>query len=160
RNKIVFPPGYEVTGLTVPSQILTEKDGRIAVSFMHAGSGEAPLVLRAVADAQVGPASLPKPATQKRSWESPFQGETQEDRLSERAHQDRDIVYFLQQPETHAFSLYHDYTESRPGVNGYANVVREGSVASHPSASILDTGQQLKATEMSGAELTASKINV
>ena len=47
RNKIVLPPGYEVTGLTVPSQILTEKDGRIAVSFLHAGSGEAPLVLRA-----------------------------------------------------------------------------------------------------------------
>jgi hypothetical protein len=69
-------------------------------------------------------------------------------------------VYFLQQPETHAFSLYHDYTESRPGVNGYANVVREGSVASHPSASILDTGEQLKASEMSGTEMMASKINV
>src|SRR5882757_1685747 len=25
RNKVVLPPGYEVTGLTVPSQILTEK---------------------------------------------------------------------------------------------------------------------------------------
>ena len=37
-------------------------------------------------------------------------------RLDERAHQDREIVYLLQQPETHAFSLYHDYTESRPGV--------------------------------------------
>jgi hypothetical protein len=45
-------------------------------------------------------------------------------------------------------------------VNGYANVVREGSVASHPSASILDTGEQLKALEMSGAEMIASKINV
>ena len=60
--------------------------------------------------------------------------------MSERAHQDRDIVYFLQQPETHAFALYHDYTESRPGINGYANVVRKGSTASNPSASILDTG--------------------
>jgi hypothetical protein len=56
--------------------------------------------------------------------------------------------------------LYHDYTESRTGVSGYANVVREGSVASHPSASILDTGEQLKTLEMSGAELAASKINV
>ena len=88
-----------------------------------------------------------------------MQGETEQDRLSERAHQDREIVYFLQPPETHAFILYHDYTESRAGVNGYANVVREGSVASHPSASVLDTGEQLKAREMSGAELTASKIN-
>ena len=52
RNKVVLPPGYEVTGLTVPSQIITEKDGRIAVSFLHAGSGEAPLVLRASKTAQ------------------------------------------------------------------------------------------------------------
>ena len=159
RNKVVLPPGYEVVGLTVPSQILTEKDGRIAISFLHPGEGEAPLVLRAIKDAQVGAAALPKVLTTQRSWESPFVGETEQDRLSERAHQDRDIVYFLQQPETHAFSLYHDYTESRAGVNGYANVVRQGSVASHPSASILDTGEQLKASEMSGAEMTASKIN-
>ena len=157
RNKVVLPPGYEVVGLTVPSQILTENDGRIAVSFLHAGSGEAPLVLRAVKDAQLG---APKKPTDKRSWESPFQGETEEDRLSERAHQDRDIVYFLQQPETHAFDLYHDYTETRVGVNGYANVVREGSVASHPAASILDTGEKLQAIEMSGAQMIASRINV
>jgi hypothetical protein len=160
RNKVVLPPGYEVVGLTVPSQILTEKDGRIAISFLHPEEGEAPLVLRAVKDAQVAAAALPKALSTQRSWESPFVGETEEDRLSERAHQDRDIVYFLQQPETHAFSLYHDYTESRAGINGYANVVREGSVASHPSASILDTGEALKALEMSGAEMTASKINV
>jgi hypothetical protein len=160
RNKVVLPAGYEVVGLTVPSQILTEKDGRIAISFLHPGEGEAPLVLRAIKDAQVGTAALPRVLTTQRSWESPFVGETEEERLSERAHQDRDIVYFLQQPETHAFSLYHDYTESRVGVNGYANVVREGSVASHPSASILDTGEQLKALEMSGAEMMASKINV
>jgi hypothetical protein len=160
RNKVVLPSGYEVVGLTVPSQILTEKDGRISISFLHAGTGEAPLVLRAARDAQTGTASVPKASTTARSWESPFQGETEQDRLSERAHQDRDIVYFLQQPETHEFSLYHDYTESRAGVNGYANVVRTGSVASHPSASVLDTGEQLKTQEMSGAEMTASKINV
>ncbi len=146
RNKIVLPAGYEVIGLTVPSQILTEKDGRIAVSFLHAGSGEAPLVLRAAKTAQTGAAAVPKPLMATRSWESPFAGLPEQERLSERAHQDRDIVYFLLQPETHAFSLYHDYTESRPGI--------------HPSASILDTGEQLKALEMSGAELAASKINV
>jgi hypothetical protein len=159
RNKVVLPAGYEVVGLTVPSQILTEKNGRVAISFLHAGAGEAPLVLRAIKDAQIGAAALPKTLTKLRSWESPFVGETEQDRLSERAHQDRDIVYFLQQPETHAFSLYHDYTETRAGVNGYANVVREGSVASHPSAYILDTGEQLKTQEMSGAEMMASKIN-
>jgi hypothetical protein len=159
RDKVVLPAGYEVVKLTVPSQILTEKDGRIGISFLHAGAGEAPLEVRAVKDAQTGAKSLPAELTKERSWESPFAGETEEDRLSERARQDRDIVYFLQQPETHSFSLYHDYTETRVGVNGYANVVRAGSVASHPSAYILDTGEQLKAEEMSGAEMIASKIN-
>jgi hypothetical protein len=160
RNKVVLPAGYEVVGLTVPSQVLTEKDGRIAISFLHAGAGEAPLELRAINDAQVGAAALPKSLSKQRSWESPFNGEAEQDRLSERAHQDREIVYFLQQPETHSFRLYHDYTESRAGVNGYANVVRQGSSASQPSASVLDTGEQLKALEMSGADMTASKINV
>jgi hypothetical protein len=134
--------------------------GGLQSAFCMREQGEAPLVLRAIKDAQAGTAALPKALTTQRSWESPFVGETEQDRLSERAHQDRDIVYFLQQPETHAFSLYHDYTESRVGVNGYANVVREGSVASNPSASILDTGEQLKALEMSGAEMMQSKINV
>jgi hypothetical protein len=159
RNKVVLPAGYEVVGLTVPSQLLTESDGRIAISFMNNSGGPAPLVIRATKTAQTGAAAVPKAATKQRSWESPFEGETEEDRLSERAHQDRDIVYFLQQPESHAFALYHDYTESRPGVNGYANVVRKGSVASNPSASMLDTGEQLQVKEMSGAEMIASKIN-
>jgi hypothetical protein len=159
RNKVVLPAGYEAVGLTVPSQMLTEKDGRIAISFLHAGSGEAPLVLKAVKDAQTGAGALPKALTKEKSWESPFQGEVERERLSERAYQDRDIVYFLQQPETHAFSLYHDYTEKRPGVSGYANVVRTGSVASNPSAYVLDTGEKLKTEEMSGAEMVASKIN-
>jgi len=159
RNEVVLPPGYEVVGMTVPSQILTEADGRIAISFVNGTEGPAPLVLRAAKGAHVGAAAAPKAATKQRSWESPFEGETEESRLSERAHQDRDIVYFLQQPETHAFALYHDYTESRPGINGYANVVRKGSTASNPSASILDTGEQLHAKEMSGAEMAAMKIN-
>jgi hypothetical protein len=159
RNKVVLPAGYEVVGLTVPSQILTESDGRISISFLNNNGGPAPLVIRATKTAQTGAAAVPKAATKQRSWESPFEGETEEGRLSERAHQDRDIVYFLQQPETHAFALYHDYTETRAGINGYANVVRKGSTASNPSASILDTGEKLQAKEMSGAEMVALKIN-
>jgi hypothetical protein len=160
RNKVVLPAGYEVIEASVPSQILTEKDGRIALSFMHAGAGEAPLLVRAVKDARIGAAGLPKAPTAARSWESPFEGPTDEERLAERAHEDRDIVYFLQQPGTHAFTLYHDYTETRTGVNGYANVVRKGSVASQPSATVLDTGEKLIPREMSGAELAASRLNV
>src|ERR1700733_5198448 len=67
RNKVVLPPGYEVVELTVPSQILTENDGRTAVSFLHSGDGEAPLALRAIKDAQVGAAALPKALTTRSS---------------------------------------------------------------------------------------------
>jgi hypothetical protein len=155
RNKIVLPPGYELVESNVPSQILTAQDGRVAISFMHAGAGEAPLLLKAAKGAQILAAASP---SAERSWESPFPGETETARLSERAHQDRDIVYFLQQPETHAFSLYHDYTESRQGVDNYVNVVRGGSKVSDPSAYILDTGEKLPSTIMSGADVLAAKL--
>jgi hypothetical protein len=79
--------------------------------------------------------------------------------LSERAHQDRDIVYFLQSPETNAFSLYHDYTESREGVDKYLNVVRTGSKVSKPSGRILDTGENLKAEILTGAQMKAAGIS-
>lgn len=158
RNSVVLPASYELVGCNVPSQVLSEADGRIAISFMNAGPGEAPLVVRAKLGAQTGPSAAPHAATEARSWEAPFQGETERQRLSQRAHQDRDIVYFLQQPETHAFSLYHDYTESRPGTDKYLNVVREGSTVSDPSAYVLDTGEKLATRLMTGAELSAAKI--
>ena len=65
-------------------------------------------------------------------------------RLGERARQSREIVYFLQQPETHSFDLYHDYTETRPGTAAYLNIVRAGSTVSNPRAKNLDTGEDLK----------------
>lgn len=159
RNKVVLPAGYEVTGLTVPSQIATEPDGRLAISFMHAGAGEAPLLLTAKKDAQTGQAAKPASASEARSWESPFAGETERARLAERAHADRDIVYFLQQPESQSFGLYHDYTETRPGVARYVNVVRSGSAVAHPSAYVLDTGEALPATIMSGAEMRTAGLD-
>lgn len=159
RNKVVLPAGYELVSSNVPSQVLPESDGRIAISFMNASVGEAPLVLRAKLGAQTGPGAAPHLTTQARSWESPFQGESERARLSERAHQDRDIVYFLQQPETHAFSLYHDYTEFHEGADKYLNVVREGSTVSDPSAYILDTGEKLPTKLMTGADLAAARID-
>ena len=159
RNKVVLPAGYELISCNVPSQVLTEPDGRIAISFMNPSAGEAPLILRARLGAQTGNAALPHPATKARSWESPFQGETESERLSERAHQDRGIVYFLQQPESHSFSLYHDYTESQEGAHIYLNVVREGSSVSSPSAYILDTGEKLTTRIMSGADFAAAKMD-
>jgi hypothetical protein len=80
-------------------------------------------------------------------------------RLSERARQDREIVYFLRQPETHTFDLYHDYTESREGVSSYLNVVRAGSSVANPSAVILDTGERLATETLRGEAITRAGIN-
>lgn len=105
-------------------------------------------------------ALLAMPATVMAQGTPPTLGANRAGRLSERARQDREIVYFLQQPETHAFDLYHDYTESRPGVDRYLNVVRGGSAVSNPSALILDTGEKLVVETLKGARITEAKIDL
>jgi len=47
RNSVVLPKGYEVVSCNVPSQVLSEADGRILVSFMNASPPDAPLVVKA-----------------------------------------------------------------------------------------------------------------
>ena len=143
RNAIVLPSGYEIISSNFPSQVLQEKDGRIGISFWNNSPAEAPVTLRARPSTKLGPAtsSVAK-------------------RLDERAHQNREIVYFLQQPETHAFDLYHDYTESRAGVSTYLNEVRGGSTVSKPSARNLDTGEELKWEILKGDEITRAKLEV
>jgi hypothetical protein len=81
-------------------------------------------------------------------------------RLVERARQDREIVYFLRDPETHAFDLYHDYTETREGTDRYLNVVRQGSTVANPSARILDTGAALKSEILKGEAITAAALDI
>ena len=81
-------------------------------------------------------------------------------RLAERAAQTREIVYFLRQPETHAFDLYHDYTETREGVDKYLNVVRAGSTVSNPSAVILDTGERLPTETLKGDAITQAGLDI
>jgi hypothetical protein len=157
---IVLPAGYRLMACNVPSQVLAEPDGRLRVSFMHQAPGAAALAIKAATGAPIGDAAKPRALTNARSWESPpAQGPTERARLSERAHQDRDIVYFLHQPATNAFSLYHDYTESREGVDTYLNVVRTGSTVSNPSAKILDTGEALKGDILTGAQMKAAGID-
>lgn len=159
RNSVVLPAGYELVACNVPSQVLAERDGRIAISFMNGSGAQAPLLVKGKLGAQTGAPAAPRALTSEKSWEAPFEGETEQERLSERAHQDREIVYFLQQPETHAFHLYHDYTETHPGADKYFNVVRSGSKVSDPSAYLLDTGEKLATKMMTGAELAAAKID-
>ena len=142
RNAVVLPANYELISCNYPAQILREADGRIGVAFWNNTPGEAPLVLKAVPTAtSVTVLTLSRDVAV---------------RLDERAHQNRKIVYFLQQPETHAFDLYHDYTESRAGTGTYVNIVRTGSTASKPSARNLDTGEELSWKLLKGAEITAA----
>ena len=159
RNSVVLPAGYELVACNVPSQVLVEPDGRIAISFVNGSGAAAPLVVKAKLGALTGALAAPHAPGSAKSWEAPFAGETERERLSERAHQDREIVYFLQQPETHAFRLYHDYTEAKPGADKYFNVVRTGSTVADPSAYILDTGEKLATKLMTGADLAAAKID-
>jgi hypothetical protein len=160
RAAFVLPAGYRLTECNVPAQVLADADGRIRVTFMNQAPGPAALVLKARPGAATGEAARPRPLTNKRSWEAPpTQGPTERARLGERATQDRDIVYFLQPPATNAFSLYHDYTESREGVDKYLNVVRTGSTVSKPSGKILDTGEALPGEILTGAQLKAAHID-
>jgi hypothetical protein len=160
RTAILLPAGYQLLECTMPSQVLTDPDGRLRISFMNQMPGDQTLLIRASLGALTGVAARPKALTNARSWEAPpSQGPTERARLTERAYQDRDIVYFLQQPETHAFSLYHDYTEAREGIDKYLNVVRTGSSVSNPSGRILDTGQLLPAEILTGAQLKAAGVD-
>lgn len=143
RNAVVLPEGYELVSCNFPSQVLQEPDGRIGVSFWNNTPAEAPLTLRARRIAAL-PAATSSVAS----------------RLGERAHQNREIVYFLRQPETHAFDLYHDYTESRPGTSTYVNEVRGGSSVSNPRARNLDTGEELKWEILTGDAITAAHLDV
>ena len=143
RNAVVLPKGYELVSCNYPSQVLQESDGRIAISFWNATPAEAPLVLRA------------RPVSGLASAASAVAS-----RLDERARQTREIVYFLQQPETRAFDLYHDYTESRTGVDYYVNVVRGGSTVSSPSGRNLDSGELLKFDVLVGDAITRANVGV
>lgn len=163
RNAVVLPPGYEVVGANYPVQVDTEDDGRIRVSFMNPGPMSVPLEVRGrpLPPSATPPVTGPRarvavessgggaPATARLGWTFP-----------ERAFQDRDITYFLQQPETHSFRLFHDYTESRTGMDRYLNVVRAGSSASDPEAYNLDTGERLEVDQLQGEAITDRGIDL
>jgi hypothetical protein len=145
RNTVVLPPGYELISCNYPSQVLQQPDGRIAISFWNTTPAEAPLIVKARATSMPPAVKLSPPLAGK---------------LDERAHQNRKIVYFLRAPETHAFDLYHDYTESKPGESTYVNVVRPGSTVANPSARDLDTGAPLTFEVLKGDALSPAKLGV
>jgi len=157
RNSIVLPAGYRFERVNVPSQIRTEPDGRLMLSFQNPGPAAAPLVVRAVPGL---PRSTPRPLSTTRGPSVTASLASEAARLDERAHQDREIVYVLNDPSTHSFSLFHDYTESRPGVDRYLNIVRGGSTVSNPSAVSLDSGEALEVETLTGAAIAARTIDI
>ena len=164
RNAVVLPPGYELVSCNIPSQVIEESDGRVGISFMNTYPSQASLVLRAnpLAQRPASPSS-PAPATARPSTPGDPSAPLppmERVRVSERAFQDREIVYFLKSPETHAFSLYHDYTETREGTDKYVNIVRAGSTVSDPSAKMLDTGEALKVETLKGQAITQAKVDI
>ncbi|MDB4913335.1 MAG: hypothetical protein JWM95_979 [Gemmatimonadetes bacterium] len=143
RNAVVLPRGYELVSSTFPAQVLQEPDGRVGISFWNETPSEAAVTMRAVPVREIAAATSSVAA-----------------RLDERAHQNRKITYYLRAPETGAFDLYHDYTESRPGTSFYINEVRAGSSVSNPRARNLDTGEELKFEILKGDAITRANLGV
>jgi hypothetical protein len=165
RNSVVLPASYELLSCNYPSQVETLEDGRIKLSFMNRGAAAVPYKITAKYSKTMGKAprnsmAAPWPDYQPQASGPDKSHARLEHRFSERAFQNREIVYYLQQPETHSFRLYHDYTETRPGVNKYLNIVRAGSKASDPSAYILDTGEDLKVETLKGDAITKAGIEL
>lgn len=80
--------------------------------------------------------------------------------FTERAYQDREILYELQTPESHAFRITHDYTVKNTGEKYYFNVVRAGSHVTDPESIDLDSGETLKWETIVGKTARDRKLAV
>lgn len=73
-----------------------------------------------------------------------------------RAEQDREISYWLLDPGTHQFHIWHDFTVTRPSQKSVHSFVRKGSVVSPDAKMIdLDTGKELVTHPVPGKEVNA-----
>jgi hypothetical protein len=161
RNSVVLPHNYELISVNYPSQVILREDGRIELSFINPGTIGVPYEVKArPIRTGVLSAKLDKVNANSSKQTSMRDVARVDYSIPQRASQTRDIFYFLQEPESHSFRLYHDYEESREGVDRYLNIVRPGSKASNPSAKILDTGENLKVETLIGNEITNRQIDI
>jgi hypothetical protein len=135
RNLVVLPPGYELVGSAAPGIVSTGADGRVHVSFVNDRDDDMPV--RLVARRQVVPAARSSPAP------------------LHRAEEDREITYWLLEPDTHQFRISHDFNVARPGQRWVHNFVRAGSTVSGATFVDLDTGRELAATQVRGRDVNA-----
>lgn len=80
--------------------------------------------------------------------------------VTERAYQDREILYELQAPESHAFRITHDYTVRKEGAQYYFNIVRAGSHVTDPESTDLDSGEKLKWEIISSKQARERKLQI
>jgi hypothetical protein len=134
-NVVVLPTGYELIESSVPVLTSTLADGRAKVSMLNDRNDV--LDVRLVARRQSG-----------------FVATTQE----HRAEQDREITYWLNEPDTASFLISHDFTITEAGTEYVHNFVRAGSEAKDPHFWNLETGEELPVRHMTGAELNAMGV--
>ncbi len=125
------------------------------ITFQNPGPAAAPLRITAAPGL---PAFTPSWPTRGggTSWRA---AASHADRLVDRAHQDREAVFRLEAPETHAFEIEHDYTESRVGVGHYVEILAAGADVAQPAVRNLDTGETLTMETVTGRDLKARKID-
>ena len=108
RNSVVLPAGYELVGCNYPSQV-EFVNGRIKTSFLNRGNSA--VNYKIMAKKLASEAQMIAGKGETSPWEgykpSPQGRDRSKARLNyqlrERAFQNREIVYYMQQPETHSF---------------------------------------------------------
>jgi hypothetical protein len=160
RNSVVLPTGFEIVSSSIAAQVIPEPDGRLKLAFVNPGSGgqlgvevvarRLPPAITKAEKKVAGSLSSPASVQQTRTTTSM--------EISERANQDREILYELSEPPSHAFRITHDYTERRKGVKHYFNVVRTGSRVSDPESIDLDSGEKLKWETLTGKQIKERKL--
>ncbi|MGI8746119.1 MAG: hypothetical protein ACR2NN_26775 [Bryobacteraceae bacterium] len=72
-----------------------------------------------------------------------------------RAEQDREIGYWLLDPESHRFRISHDFNVTRTGQKSVHSFVRKGSVVTQARIIDIDTGEELKTYNVTGKAVNA-----
>lgn len=75
-----------------------------------------------------------------------------------RAEQDREITYWMLDPDSASFRISHDFTVDTAGERYVHNFVRAGSEVSEPTFYDLNRGVRLESRMISGAELNAMGV--
>jgi len=72
-----------------------------------------------------------------------------------RAEQDREIHYWLLEPDSHQFRISHDFTVSKVGQKYVHSFVRKGSVVTKSIVIDLNTGKELETYNVTGKSVNA-----